>query len=440
MTSSNERDLRAGSGRVGGAGGGLALLLSLPFVVELARKYVWYSDLVFVIQAGILASWTLLVAGKVTSLHRRLDVVYVFGLAYLAVAGAVTFFQPGASIGGFMVGLHALVLPLLYFIVSYRLSNQIDDPVMVAVKTVSSWSAAVLGIATVQLVLGPEHPINRLPGDLGLGVYAFSGAASGHDVFRPASIFLHTGKLGHVAFGLAIFKLAVLVERASVPRWLLPSALVEVVLVAVTGQRAAWILLLSLILVAGLTRSLRSRVRLAGLGVLLAGLPVVLTRAGGGGFVNALGGRFEFTIATLGRRLSSTLVRPWGPVLDDVGLFGAGFGMFTSGSDAFGGRPLYVAVTEGLPEGTWHRVLGETGITGVALFAGMLVAFAWVVYRSRRECDSDRAAGATFLLWWIAAMAVWGFIHDVFADSTAVALALAIGAAGLPGRSRRRSR
>lgn len=433
----HRRSITCRSGGKGHVSVLLALLVSLPFLNDVIRKYVWYSDLVFVAVAAAVTSGAIWSLGRVIGLHRRMAVLYVLGLLYLAAGVVATLFHPEATIGAYLVGLYALVVPFFYFVTAHYLGNRTRDPVWRAAKVVTFWSTVILAVAVAQLILGPRHEINRLAGELGFGVYAYSGGESVPGVFRPASIFLHTGKLGQVALTLALFKLAILVERSTMPRWFLPSVLIDIAVLVASGQRMAWILFLLVIVGILTTQPIRRKVRVASLAVLVLGSVAIGWQAGGGEFFSAVGGRVAHALDTAGDRLYLNVLRPWGPVLETVGFLGSGFGMFTTGSSAFGGRRLYLAVTDGIPEGTWYRVLGETGLPGVTLFLFMFVAFVVVGYVSYRNADLRRAPAALFLLWWLGAMALWGIFHDVFANSTAVALAFALGGLGTSRRPRR---
>lgn len=415
----------------------LAILISLPLLNEIVRKYVWYSDLVFVVVAVVVSCGVIWTFGKGMTLHRRMATIYLLGILYLAVGGVATLSRPEATIGAYFVGFHALVVPFLYFVASHYLANRTPDPVWLAVKVVTFWSAVILAVALAQLVLGAGHKINRLPGDLGFGVYTYAGGESAPGVFRPASIFLHTGKLGQIALTVVVFKLAVLVQRSKLPRWFLASVLIDIAVLVVSGQRAAWMLFLLVTLVAVSTQPIRKKARIASLAAIVVGSILMVSEAGGARVISAVGGRVAFTLGTAADRLYSTLFIPWEAVMDVAGFLGGGFGMFTVGSGAFGGQPLYLAVTEGQPEGTWHRVLGETGFPGLALFIAIFVGFTVLIYRSYRSTSTQQRPAALCLLWWLGAMAAWGTIHDVLGNSTAVGLAFVLGGLGAWAPSQR---
>lgn len=65
-------------------------------------------------------------------------------------------------------------------------------------------------VAVLQLILGPTHPINRIHEGLGAdhlhGIGSYTVGNVGIEwLFRPTSIFLHTGKFGQIAFILATY-------------------------------------------------------------------------------------------------------------------------------------------------------------------------------------------------------------------------------------------
>lgn len=192
---------------------GLALvgILSIPLLTEVIRKYLYPSQVVLALGDACLlalAVFLLLRRPFVAALQVTSWVLLMICWQLLTVLLG----HQNMMLG--IVGLRAVLVPAAALIVSAYLFRALGTGKaaswMYGMTTL--WLAAIGGVAVLQLMLGPAHPINDVPAGLGaderqgIGDYTV-GDLGLEALFRPTSILLHTGKFGQVAFVLATYSL-----------------------------------------------------------------------------------------------------------------------------------------------------------------------------------------------------------------------------------------
>lgn len=290
-------------------------------------------------------------------------------------------------------------------------------------------------VALLQLALGKGHWINHihpalLPTDR-MGTADYSAGPLAFDwLFRPTSIFLHTGKFGIAAFLLASYRLFYRTWRWPGLKVWLPLTALEFLLLLVTGQRAAITLyLLALPLIAFLLamRTGHFQIALTSVWLFVTVISAVfLLTMIHDPLAQVISGRLLSVVPEAAVRLRDNLLLPLTFVADRWLFAGEGAGAFSLGSTAFGGRPLYEVVPVGTAENAWLRLIAEQGMPGAVLFLILLGLVAtWALRRSRvfaasRDAAARGAAGACiWLLYALAAVSAWANTHDVFGNSLA---------------------
>lgn len=339
-----------------------------------------------------------------------------------------------------LVGLRSTLVAPFSLIISARLYRLIgkDKWLKFLYNMCSAWLVAMGVVAFLQLSLGPKHPINIIPEELGaderygIGDWAYAGY-SHENLFRPTSIFLHTGKFGQLAFLLASYTLfhRFMFKQRSV--WSVIRTLLEFGVVIMTGQRAAilgyFILLIVLMWVSGgLKLRLLSVVTLVAF--IIAGSLFNLEAFEVRTLSDLILIRIISGVKDADDRLLSNLIIPAFEVIDKFGILGAGTGAYSLGSHRWGGRPLWEDVSVGGPENSWLKVWAETGLFGTVLIG---IGIVWVIvsginYANARKVETrggglDWAVGyfCSYIFLWLA---LWSNTHDILGSVTTMSTAL----------------
>lgn len=416
----------------------LLFVINVPLLQETVRKYLIYSDLVF-LGGDVLVLSTAIAVG----LRGRLNVkniptaFFLLSAVFLSVT-AVNYTISGNHIGVYGVGLRATFLPLVYMLVSARYLSEVKNGYEYIFFCVNVWIMIIGIMAVAQILLGKNHPINAVWGTSALGVGDFATTDKGvliPGMFRPTSIFTHTGKFGQVIFTLVLFKWCYLLF-SSVKRsaWPYGFMLFDLAVILISGQRAA---LMFLVLSIGIV-VLCSRQH--GVGVRKVLVPSLLITGGLSGawaanpdMAMAVYDRFASVITAIPIRLEGNLWLPIQTVMEDHLISGEGLGYFTFGARSFGGTLVYEGIKlEGLGESSLIRLSGEVGLlVAMTMILAYLtvVARAWYLYREHN--GSPAASGALFFGIWVVCLMLWSNTADVFANSIVTTLGFGLGGATL---------
>lgn len=418
----------------------LLFLLNLPLLQEVTRKYFIYSDLVFV-GADILVLGAAIAIGLQGNLNlRSAPRIFLLLSAVFMTLTSVNHMVSGNNIGIYGVGLRATFLPIIYMLVSARYVSAVESGYDRIFVCVNIWILIIGVMALLQVILGKGHPINEVWGTSALGVGDFATTEKGvliPGMFRPTSIFTHTGKFGQVIFTLVLFKWCYLLLSAT-KRSRLPYVfmLFDLVVIFVSGQRAALMFLALAIILLTIINF-----RYPGASLRRIIIPVLLILAGLFGawvakpdLATAVYDRFGSVITAIPIRLEGNLFLPIQTMLEDYLFSGEGLGYFTFGSRLFGGHQVYEIKMEGLGESSLIRLCGEAGV-----LATMILVIAYLILVARGFRISKRGAGtsigsaALFFSIWIICLMFWSNTADVFANSIVTTFGFALSGAILVG-------
>lgn len=414
----------------------LAIVLSWPFFIEVTRRFVLASDWVIVGGEVFICPLFIWSVAKGGVIRRKSLPIFVAGWSFFLIATASTLYATGPKLGPYLVGVHSLLVPVLYYTTVSRLSEGVSRPATIAGCTMTFWTGLAVVIAVVQLLGGAPDSLNQLPNHMGAATGVFSGTQSELLAFRPSSYFLSPGKFGKVIFTVVVFKLTLLGVRSEneLSGWLFISLLIDCTALALTGQRIAWILAVIALVLVTVPRREGGRGRvLAGL-LMMVGVVYMGSRVFGGveDVILDLKESFVSGIASGPERFSSQVIWPASRLFDEAGLLGNGFGMYIPGSQQFGGVAVRSEVNVGNPEGSWYRILVETGVIGLTTFIILIAALANRLIAEFRSQVGERKTGALFLLLWVGLAAGWGLFHNFFSASMATAIAFGLGATSSP--------
>lgn len=387
--------------------------LSSHLIAEMLRRFVHYSNSIYIIADLIFIATTVYVASTGSFRFDRFIGALLFTYATWGVASLV-YSQENPEL--LLVGLRPIALSLSAYVISENFFRQHKQSLFIFVNMLGMWTAIILFVAILQLILGYDAPINQLPTNDefgGRGDYVGAGNVLVW-LFRPTSIFMHTGRLGQYAFYLAstlCFYFFLSKKKSFVLHIYLFMA---IVLIIVSGQRAAGVFLsLSCLYVVFTYVSCKQVVRFIIMGLALM-LPfflisndlrnIVLLRFYSG-FTDSVERIYEMT-------------RFWDVGVAMFPLFGKGLGFFSFGGQAFGGAIYYVYMTRygGGGENAWLRIQGETGLPGVLLFIMMMLYVAVKSYRRVAAASEQYRYIHLTSLCFVASTCVWAFTHDLFGN------------------------
>ena len=390
----------------------LVSAISAHLFAEVLRRFFGWSDVAYGLADLIVLSVALAVIIKY---GLRLDsrIVTAFGIyVFLGVAGHLWSGHPIILVA---VGLRPLVLGIAVYAIAEVAFSRVPDASRRLRAVLSIWLVTITVVAVYQIEAGVSAPINQIQG---LPSGGRGDPYGGLDwLFRPTSIFMHTGRFGQFTFFLAlIFVLPILSRRPhSLGEWSLAS--ISLFAVLISGQRAAFVLLILAILgVIFFQKRGRLAFRAGGLLAVIFGLvaaanarvlEAVVDRVASG----FLGG-FE-RVAEQGAG--------WSTGFMTYPLLGEGLGFFSLGAESFGGEIYYSYMGRfgGGGENSWLSIQGEAGILGVAAFA---VALLLVVSRALKAYVRTGGPNGENWEWHIAAavfplaLSLWALTHHVFSN------------------------
>ncbi len=409
------------------------MVLNLPLLSEVIRKYWLRYDVVFLV-ADSMAAVTFLILMVRGKIRYHLPVMfYALSLLFLLWV----FIQQAISGGSavfFLLGVRAAFFPLVYLFISAYYISQFKEAVRLLFYVATGWVLAACAVGVLQIFLGPHHPINAVWGVLGKGIGNYDGVKNGPIVkglFRPTSIFTHTGKFGQTAFLLVLFRWTVLAFAGLKFRpWAYVLVLADLLTISVSGQRGAFLFLSTSVLVmayflarAGRAAFLKWLFAVATFGVVVAAVVVFLPTYGG-----ALLSRFESVIHEIPHRLEGNLFNSAEFTFQNFPFFGKGLGYFTLGAQGFGGEVVMEAL--GVGESSFNRITCEVGVFGAMILGSMWVLIlirALATFRART--GSGAGASSLFYFLWLVSMYCWCNTADVFSNTVSTFAAAALGGA-----------
>ncbi|GIW56944.1 MAG: hypothetical protein KatS3mg082_3348 [Nitrospiraceae bacterium] len=425
------------------------LFFSLPLIAEVLRKYVIPSNLVLAVVDAVAV-----VAATVLFVRRpsRVAGYIVMAVAVLSAWALLTVLLGHQDMMLGLVGVRAILVPASYLLGAVYFGRRLG---IAATSRLLYWAATfwfvlIGAMAGLQLLLGREHWLNYFPAELGgdermgIGDYTFQGFGL-PQLFRPTSIFLHTGKFGMVAFILAAYRLCyATATRQGGLRWI-AHRLLDLLVIVLSGQRAAlvgFVFVYIALWPAELKRKHALLVRTALTGVVMLVLLWASVRPGWEPSVPQLvASRALSGFTDMVDRIRDNLLQPAGYVVDHFGLRGEGAGAFSLGSAAWGGMPLYNVVL-GSAENSWLRVIAEQGIIGMVLQAAFLVGLIWVSWAVYLRGTRSRRAhlGGSWVQVLVicpglilAVLLLWANTHDVLGNVTVMSLSLSLFGVAFPG-------
>jgi len=409
------------------------MVLNLPLLSEVIRKYLLHDDMVFLsadfIAAGTLL--TLMVRGKIR-FHLPLvfyPLLFLF-IIWVSIQQAV---NGGDSVLLFLLGGRAAFFPLVYLFLSAYFISQFEDGVRQLFNVATVWMLVAGAVGVLQIYLGPHDPINAVWGKQGLGIGDYAGMSDGPTmigVFRPTSIFTHTGKFGQVAFLLTLFRWAILGFAGLKFRpWAYVLVLADLLTIVVSGQRGAFVFLAMSALVMAFLMARKGRAAFlkfllvaAAFGAFVATVMVALPQYG-----EVILSRFETVVQDIPFRLVTNLNHT-GAIFQRYLFFGEGFGYFTLGAQSFGGKVVYLATSAA--ESSLSRICCEVGVVGAIMLGAMWISIMGrAVAMFRGSTGSGAGASSLFYFLWLVSMFGWGYTHDVFSNTVATFAASALGGA-----------
>jgi hypothetical protein len=413
------------------------ITLNLPLLAEVVRKYLILNDFVF-LSADIIAVIALLSIvskGKVARLPGMfiaLSFVFVFYTLTLQLFSESNF-------GIYGIGVRACYMPIVYLLLSAHFFETNPNAIRMLFASATFWIIVSALMAAAQLALGRNHPINNVWGQQGVGIGDYlgeGGALIDRSLFRPTSIFMHTGKFGQVVFVLVLFRMCYVFKNAkSINKMLFITFAFDLVALFISGQRGAF-LFIAICLVFLILNGARDGVRtsfkiflsLVLLSLLIGAIVTVLPEYG-----SAFVERFNSTIGAIPRRIQGNLIEPFETISSRFMFDGRGFGYYTFGSKVFGGTVVYrdpQLTLEGYGESSIVRMCLETGLVAAAVnLAAYMVLFVKAVSAYRSSKSSGLRASVIFYLLWIASLSMWSNTADVFGNTVPIFFGYALSGA-----------
>ena len=416
----------------------ILFIMNLPLLAEVVRKYVHQGDSIFFGMATIvLLSFIVLLFIPKTRLLKSLPIgIWVTILAFYSWAFANEVVASNSLIV-FFIGLGTMFLPVTYMLVSSIYFQQGEGAIYRVFLCVNCWLALILAVALLQIYLGHDHPITTYGlGSTGIGDYSV-GERTVEGLFRPTSIFTHTGKFGQALFCLVLFKWCYLVATKKPTKWFWKiSICLDVLAILVSGQRAAFLFLFvstGLLLLYWASREGGSTIAyLFGyslIGIVAIAIVFLEPSLISNSTLNLVIDRALSGFYDIPNRLEGNFILPFSTVVDKYLLFGEGLGRFTLGAKNFGGVLVYETVDmPGLGENSWIRMIAEVGVIGTTLYLMILFQILRLALRSvvsRRHQETEVVA--LFFALWLGSIMLWANTADVFGNMIVTSLAFALG-------------
>ena len=390
----------------------IILVIVLPIVAELFRKYIFYSNVWLIILDVIL-----LIIFVRTLFKYKPPIIFNLWLLVLlifTIHGVIFSLINDRQPFSLLFGLRTSFYPLVGFLIASSINFDKDISNQL-IKIVLLLAILIAGFGAAQIIIDPipwggeVHWINYVPSEIeygrSLGFGGFDQKVNDAfpmiNLYRPHSIFLHTGKFGQVIWGLSALLLVLARDLTPNKRAIL--MILIILLNIITFQRAALyplILFMFIYFYAFSNHKLKLTFALAlmSLIIFLSDSEVIYTVLQ----------RFFSALPEIPERLEAVLFSS-GALLDN-GLIGDGWGYYATGASILGGGN-YSDHFGG--EGGWIIMAAELGIPiAFSLFMLIIVIGTIVFLRSISE-KNDR-----YLCFWagfiILLIPVWAGTHNIF--------------------------
>lgn len=422
----------------------LLFLINLPLIVEVFRKYIWQSDIPLFLMVVIVFFYGLIILARDSNVTSNIKAGFFLSAAALIIIAFINQFLSSNSIMVFAIGIGTMFVPFFYAVCSANYYQKYANASISILKCANAWIILSLLVAALQLYFGKNSEFTQYGlGSSGIGDYTAEGADYIEGLFRPTSIFTHTGKFGQVVFCLILFKwvyFAVSRTKLSVP-WKL-SIVADFALILISGQRSAFLFLFISMFVLMfytnlpmLRKSVVSARRYKRSFMLLLTVVFILTI--GANFVSSnvydmVVSRMISVFYDIPERVAGNLVYPFWNAINQFVFVGMGLGAITLGASKYGGVALYDI---NLGENSWVRIAAELGFLGFTIYVLMVSQWLYMAFRvSRRDTTSPNSASKIFFVLWYFSMFLWANTHDVFSNIIGMSLGFALGGAILEGR------
>jgi hypothetical protein len=412
----------------------LLLVLNTPLIAEVVRKYLLHSQVVFFLEEALVLIVGAFVLIKGTGFPRRLPFAFwVSSWLYLAW-GLIGEMRSNNPLLIYSIGLGTAVLPLFHLVVSVAYCR--DNPSL-AIKRyfwcISFWLVAIGIVAIAQIFSGQDGWFSQYGlGEIGNGDYTVDGRGVA-GLFRPTSIFMHTGKFGQTIFAFVLFKFCVIFYRRSRPPLVvIMLAIWDIGIIIISGQRSAFLFLTFALATLALLASGRARFKLLSALILGAAISAVVAFALGAlkpEVVGIVRDRYLSAFTDIPSRINGNIIIPIGAILDKYPFFGEGVGFYSIGAVRYGAKVIYEYLGEGGAESSWIRTIGEVGFIGFIFYFSSIVNVVLTGLKAMlRSRSSDYKAVGSFLFLWLLSCMLWANTHDVFGNL--ISMCVGFGLAG----------
>ena len=415
----------------------LLFIINIPIIQEVVRKYLIYSEMVF-LAADIFVILVFIILSLNGRIRLKIVPITYWFLAAMFLAWTIVIqILKGRHLGIYGVGLRATFMPLVYMLVSAQYISTVKNAPDRIFMCVNIWILVAGVMAFLQISLGKYHPINAVWGQLAVGVGDYSTGEKGiliEGLFRPTSIFTHTGKFGQTLFTLVLFKWCYLVFCGKKKSFIYYALILfDLAAIFASGQRGAVIFLVVAVVIMFVVYSRQKGANISRfIGVvciMVIGLSIFSIIKPG--ITEAIFDRFYSAVAAVPIRLQGNFVLPIKTMISEYLVMGEGFGFFTFGAQLFGGTLVYRYITmEGLGESSLIRLCGEVGVVPSLM---LIMAYMTIVFTAYRKYKFNQltpiGAICIFYVIWIVCLMLWSNTADIFANSVVTTLGYALSGA-----------
>ena len=393
----------------------MTAVLFSPVLAEVVRKYVFWSDAVFLLHyAGLITLLGLLLLrnGAYRLVPQNVFTVACLLVGWTCVQAALTGVPPLAlavGISTYLIPVLALYLSIIAFATTPRL------------LVYSFWMATTIqivsyGFGILQLNSNPESVFNYMPPGVEIPVAGYAVADDPDRgveyMVRPVSIYMHTGQFGSVVFVLSLFRvLCMYLASYSSARIVFQVLAVDLPALIISGQRAGGLVYLPILLMVLLRRggSMSWITLLGGIAFVYLGSAAGLLPTSLLSFGDVGAKRIASGLGEIAARLEANLLWPATAALEHYFLIGEGPGLFSAGLRNFadeGQADQYVFM---IAENGWLRTAAEVGVIGMLLYGWMLWTLGAVgIWLSRRRFN--------YLTLLCVGITLWANTHDLFSN------------------------
>jgi O-antigen ligase len=390
-------------------------------MAEIIRRFFYYSVLPYLL-ADIIFILITIISYK--TLH-SINIAYILRIFLIYIIwGVFCLTLNQASPFLIIVGLRPFILALCAFIIASSYFKTGSNPIKTLLNITIFWVVVTCSIAILQIYLGIDAGINQLPDEVssslggGRGDFvAGNGELMVEGLFRPTSIFMHTGRYGQFTFISSIFLISYVMFTNKTSTWYKLATFITFINVILSGQRSSlFFLVIGILFMLFYLKNLKSLFTII-IGVSFITIISAL-------FISEdLQSLLIFRFGSAFTESSSRASEQGGALIDLMDYFlllGKGIGYFTFGSIPFNGEIFYEFVAElnyigG--ENSWLRILGETGLIGLILF-GFIVFL--LIIQCISNIKKNQVVEENMLHFTAAysliAISIWGLTHDVFSN------------------------